>query len=234
VLRKLEEDFPKIKIYEGPIRADDVEGNKLLRSKIRTATAHHFGSVPGRTAIVEGYCDGFVIGGGINRVMTDGHSAAMANMPFFLQLVGTGMTTALTLHLGAVLSHAQWPAITCHELYSHPLLTERIDVVGGYARVPEAPGLGVEIDEAALAKYRVEKADLSLPKRLVRYRRVNGVSVYFADNSHSTAPMWNYFRTNNQPLFERGVTTELLDDDGSPAFADLHKRALEAPVLTRE
>lgn len=234
VLRKLEEDFPKIKIYEGPIRADDVEGNKLLRSKIRTATAHHFGSVPGRTAIVEGYCDGFVIGGGINRVMTDGHSAAMANMPFFLQLVGTGMTTALTLHLGAVLSHAQWPAITCHELYSHPLLTERIEVVGGYARVPEAPGLGVEIDEAALAKYRVEKADLSLPKRLVRYRRANGVSVYFADNSHSTAPMWNYFRTNNQPLFERGVTTELLDDDGSPAFADLHKRALEAPVLTRE
>jgi L-alanine-DL-glutamate epimerase-like enolase superfamily enzyme len=234
VLRKLEEDFPKIKIYEGPIRADDVEGNKLLRSKIRTATAHHFGSVPGRTAIIEGYCDGFVIGGGVNRVMTDAHSSAIANMPFFLQMVGTGLTTTLALHLGAVLSHAQWPAITCHELYSHSLLTERIEVVGGYARVPEAPGLGVEIDENAIAKYRVEKADLSLPKRLVRYSRPNGLNVYFADDSHSTSVMWNYFSRGNQPIFERGVTTTLLDDDGSPEFADLHKRALIAPVLSRE
>lgn len=234
VLRKLEEDFPKIKIYEGPIRADDVPGNKLLRSQIRTATAHHFGSVPGRTAIGEGYCDGFVIGGGLNRVMANGQSSATANMPFFLQLVGTGLTTLTALHLGAVLSHAQWPAITCHELYTHPLLKERIDVVGGYARVPEAPGLGMEIDEDALAKYRVEKADLALPKRLVKYSRPNGVNVYFADDSHSTSSVWDYFRHANQPLFERGVKTELLDDDGSSAFADLHKQALIAPVMTRE
>jgi hypothetical protein len=138
------------------------------------------------------------------------------------------------LHVGAVLSHAQWPAITCHELYSHSLLSKRIDVVGGYARVPEAPGLGVEIDEAALAKYRVEKADLSLPKRLIRYSRANGVNVYFADDSHNTAPMWTYFSQGNQPVYERGVTTTLLDDDGSPAFAELHKQAQLGPVLSRQ
>jgi L-alanine-DL-glutamate epimerase-like enolase superfamily enzyme len=234
VLRKLEEDFPKIKIFEGPIRANDVEGNKLLRSKIRTATAHHFGSVPGRTAIIEGYCDGFVIGGGINRIMADGQSSAMANMPFFLQMVGTGLTSTLALHVGAVLSHAQWPAITCHELYSHPLLTERIEVVGGYARVPEAPGLGVEIDEAAIAKYRVEKTDFSLPKQLIRYSRANGVNVYFADDSNNTMTIRNYFSQGNQPVFERGVTTTLLDDDGSPAFAELHRRAQMGPVWSRE
>ena len=234
VLRKLEEDFPKIKIFEGPIRADDVPGNKLLRSKIRTAIAHHYGSVPGRTAIGEGYCDGFVIGGGVRRVMADGQASAMANMPFFLQMVGTGLTTTMALHVGAVLTHAQWPAITCHELYTHALLSKRIDVLGGYARVPEAPGLGVEIDEAALAKYRVEKADLTLPKRLVKYSRPCGVNVYFADDSHSTSTMWNYFSLGNQPLFERGVKTELVEDDGSPAFADLRARALVAPVLSRD
>jgi L-alanine-DL-glutamate epimerase-like enolase superfamily enzyme len=233
VLRKLEEDFPKIKIYEGPIRADDVPGNKLLRSQIRTATAHHFGSIPGRTAIVEGYCDGFVIGGGVSRTMADGQASAMANMPFFLQMVGTGLTTTMALHLGAVLTHAQWPAITCHELYSHPLITQRPDVIGGYARVPEAPGLGVEIDEAMVAKYRVDQADLTLPRRLIRYSRANGVNVYFANNSHNTSQMWGYFALGNQPLFERGVTTELLDDDGSPSFAELHAQAQVAPVLTR-
>jgi hypothetical protein len=234
VLRKLEEAFPKIKVFEGPIRADDVAGNKLLRSQIRTATAHHFGSVPGRTAIGEGYCDGFVIGGGLQRVMANGHASAMANMPFFLQMVGTGLTTSMALHLGATLSHAQWPAITCHELFTHPLVTERIDVLGGYARVPEAPGLGVELDEAAVAKYRVEKADHTVPKRLVRYSRTNGVNVYFGDDWPSVTKMRAYFTQGNQPSFERGVTTTLVEDDGSPAFAELYRKVLQAPVLSRE
>jgi L-alanine-DL-glutamate epimerase-like enolase superfamily enzyme len=233
VLRSLEEEFPKIKIYEGPIRADDVPGNKLLRSKIRTATAHHYGSVPGRTAIGEGYCDGFVIGGGVSRVMADGLAAAMANMPFFLQLVGTGLTTTLALHLGAVLTHAQWPAVTCHELYEHNLLTHRIDVIGGHAQAPDAPGLGVEIDEAALAKYRVDQADFTLPRRLVKFSRACGVKVYFANDSHHTSEMWRYFSLGNQPVFERGNHTELLDDDSSKEFADLFARAAVAPVLTR-
>lgn len=234
VLRQLEEEFPKIKIYEGPIAADDIEGNRLLRQKIRTAIAHHYGSIPPRTAIIEGYCDGFVMAGGVSKVVQGGITAATANMPFFLQMVGTGLTTTMMLHLGAVLTHAQWPAITCHELYEHPLLTERIEVVGGHGQAPDAPGLGVEIDEAALEKYRVEEADLSLPRRLVKFTRACGVSVYFADNSHSTSPMWNYFRTANQPVFEWGNHTELLEDDGSAEFADLHARALVAPVLTAE
>jgi hypothetical protein len=46
--------------------------------------------------------------------------------------------------------------------------------------------------------------------------------------------MWSYFSQGNQPLFERGVTTTLLDDDGSPSFAELHKQAQVAPVLSRE
>jgi len=233
VLRALEEEFPKIKIYEGPIRADDVAGNKLLRSQIRTATAHHYGTIPGHVAIGEGYCDGFVIGGGVSQIKAEGAASAMANMPFFLQMVGTGLTTTLALHCGAVLSHAQWPAVTCHELYEHSLLTKRIDVIGGHAQVPEAPGLGVEIDEAALEKYRVDKANLELPRRLVKFSRACGVNVYFANDSHHTSEMWRYFSLNNQPVFERGNHTELLDDDGSAGFADLYKRAAVAPVLTK-
>lgn len=232
VLRELENDFPKIALWEGPIHAHDVAGNRLLREKVRTPVAHHYGSIPGGTAITTGYCDGFVVAGGVSNVMRSGVSSATANMPFFLQMVGTGLTVAMSLHLGAVLSHAQWPAINCHELYEHNLLKKRIDVIGGFAQVPEAPGLGVEVDEAALETYRVEKADLSLPKRLIKYSRANGVTIYFPDNSFSGgSAMWNYFRTANQPLYERGVTTELVDDDGSKEFADLRARALQAPVL---
>ncbi len=234
VLRELETDFPKIALWEGPIHAHDVAGNRLLREKVRTPIAHHYGSIPGGTAITTGYCDGFVVAGGVSNVMKSGISSATANMPFFLQMVGTGLTTTMSLHLGAVLSHAQWPGINCHELYEHNLLSQRIEVVGGFAAVPDAPGLGVEIDEGALEKYRVDEADLSLPPRLIKYSRANGINIYFSDNSFSGGShMWNYFRTANGPLYERGVNTELLDDDGSKEFADLRARATQAPVMTR-
>jgi len=233
VLRELETDFPKISIFEGPIRATDLPGNRLLREKIRTPIAHHYGSVPPGAAIAEGYCDGFVMAGGVSKIVTGGAACATANMPFFLQMVGTGLTTAMMLHLGATLSHAQWPAITCHELYEHPLIERRFDVTGGYAKAPEEPGLGVKPDEDALERYRVDKADFSLPRKIVRYSRPNGVEVYFADDSFSRSVMWNYFSTGNQPLYERGVFTELLFDDGTQEFADLYARAKHAPVLRR-
>jgi L-alanine-DL-glutamate epimerase-like enolase superfamily enzyme len=41
VLLELERDFPKIKVFEGPIRIDDVAGNRSLRARLRTPTAHH-------------------------------------------------------------------------------------------------------------------------------------------------------------------------------------------------
>lgn len=233
ILRKLEEDFAKIKIFEGPINAKDVMGNKLLRSQIRTATAHHYGSVPGHVAIGEGYCDGFVIAGGISRILNDGRAAAMANMPFFLQMVGTGLTATMALHLGSILSHAQWPYVTCHELFQHPVITQRPDVVGGYAKAPDGPGLGVEVDEAAIEQYRVDEANLTLPARLVKYIRPSGVSVYFANTWEATQGMRAYFHQGNQPVFERGVTTEYLEDDGSAEFADMLERTKQGPVVTR-
>jgi L-alanine-DL-glutamate epimerase-like enolase superfamily enzyme len=233
VLHELETDFPKISIFEGPIRADDLPGNRLLREKIRTPIAHHYGTIPPRSAIQNGYCDGFVMAGGVSKIVDGGASCATHNLPFFLQMVGTGLTTTMALHLGAVLSHAQWPAITCHELYQHSLLENRLDVVGGYAQTPDEPGLGVTVDEAALETYCVDEAELALPRRMVRYSRPCGVEVYFADDSHNTSDMWKYFATGNQPLYERGVRTELLDDDGSRSFEDLYTRAKVAPVLTR-
>lgn len=233
VLRELEENFPKIKIYEGPIRADDVAGNRLLRNKIRTATAHHYGAVPGRTAMAEGYCDGFVIGGGVSQIINDGLASATANMPFFLQMVGTGLTTTLALHLGAVLTHAQWPAVTCHELYEHNLLTKRIEVLGGHAQAPDAPGLGIEIDETALERYRIEQADLTVPRHLVKFSRACGVQVYFADTTHNTSPFWAFFAKNNQPVFEWGNQTEYLPDDGTPEFDEIHRKASVAPLFSK-
>ena len=175
-----------------------------------------------------GVCDGWVLGGGVSRITSQASTAAEVNMPFFLQMVGAGPTTALSLHLSAVLTQAQWPTITCHELYEHHLLTERIPVIGGHARVPESPGLGVEMDENILEKYRVDKADHTLPRRLIQTIRPGGVNLYFTNSGQ----MWTFYQGGNHPVDEWGCHTELLDDDGSTDFNDLYLQATESPVVT--
>jgi len=231
LLRELEATFPKIKIFEDPLPRNDAAGNRFLRTQIESAIAHHYGIIPPREGLeMGGVCDGWILGGGVSQIMNQGATCAQLNMPFFLQMVGAGPTTALSLHLSAVLTHAQWPTITCHELYEHCLFTERIPVLGGHARVPEEPGLGIEMDEAALERYRVEKADHTLPRRLTKVIRPGNVNIYFANS----AQKWTFFGSGNQPVDDWGCSTELLDDDGSTEFADLHQRASQAPVITLE
>ena len=229
VLRELEESFPKIKIFEDPIKRNDASGNRYMRTQIRTAIAHHYGTIPPREGIeMGGVCDGWVVGGGVSSIAKQGATAAALNMPFFLQMVGAGPTMAMSLHLSAVLVQAQWPTINCHELYEHNLLRSRIPVVDGHARVPEEPGLGIEMDEEAIETYRVEKADHELPRRLIKVIRASGMNVYFAN----TKQKWVFFGDGNLPVDEWGSATEYLDDDGSLGFEELFKRASEAPVLT--
>ena len=234
VLTALEEEFSKIKIFEGPIPVDDIDGNRRLRSVLRTQIAHHYNSQGRHGAARSEHCDGYVIGGGITSISRAGHFAGAARMPFFLQMVGTGLTTSLCLHLGSVLASARWPAVTVHELYDHNLLTARIPVSGGFATVPTAPGLGVEVDESALNHYRVDQANLNLPRRLICYRRPSGLTVYFAAKASPESSMWNYFADGNQPAYERGVFTELIEDDGSSDFQRLYEQTMVGPVVDTE
>ncbi|NKB71325.1 MAG: enolase [Candidatus Latescibacteria bacterium] len=231
LLRELEETFPKIKIFEDPIPRHDASGNHYMRTQIKSSIAHHYGVIGPREGLeMGGVCDGWILGGGVGQIMRQAAVCAGVNMPFFLQMVGAAPTTALSLHISAVSPQAQWPTITCHELYEHSLLKERMPVVGGHARVPEAPGLGIELDEEALERYRVDKADHDLPRRLIKVLRPGGVNVYFANS----AQKWTFFGNGNQPVDEWGSRTELIDDDGSAEFDRLHGQASESPVLTAE
>src|SRR6266567_1180073 len=131
----------RVAIYESPIMQRDVEGHRQLRRKTTRPLALHFGDPPFPTVIRDEVCDGFVVGGGAASVLRQGHLAAAFEKPFWLQLVGTGLTTLMSLHLGAVLPFAQWPSVNCLNNYSDDLLAEPIPIQGGYARTPDAPGL---------------------------------------------------------------------------------------------
>ena len=237
IIKKLEK-YERVAMYETPIPQHDVLGNRQIRAVSNRPIAMHFGSPPYMTHVREEVCDGYVVCAGKSQVMRQGMLSAEAQMPFWLQLVGNGLTTTWAAHLGAVLTHATWPTITCMNLYSHQLLKKKINVVGGYHEVPNGPGLGVEIDENAVTKYRVNDktlkkfSDEGAPYDRPDPRIIN--SVVYTDGScihmGRSGQGYSYFGTGNGPAYAEGVRLVARPDDGSKEWAALYKRALEHPV----
>lgn len=213
LIRRLEDKYRQLAMVETPIPQNDVAGNALLRQKIASPIAMHFGNPPFMTAVREGVCDGFVIGGGASRVIKQGALAAEANLPFWLQLVGSGLTTMWGVHLGAVLSHARWPAIPCVNIWAHPLI-KNFNVKGGHIRVPNAPGLGVELDWDVIERYRVDPDFKLAEKRQIHtICWPDGRETHYADGRYR-----DDFLAGRLTGFLPGIRLELKLDDGSEAF----------------
>ena len=222
VLAELER-FAHIAIFESPIPQEDVQGNRFLRSQTRVPIAMHYGSPPIFTALKEDVCDGFVIGGGASAVLRQAAVAAAADKVFWLQLVGTGITATWAVHLAAVLSHARWPAVNCHQLFEHALIRPAMTVGNGLAAVPDAPGLGVELDAEAIDRFRVPARDKPYPAPglLLAIRWPSGANSYYAHAQQ----YWDDFLGGRLPLFAKGVRLERIADDGSEQWRALQQRA---------
>ena len=225
LIKKLER-YENVAMFETPIPQEDILGNRQIRQAVNRPVAMHFGSPPFVTAVREEVCDGFVIGGGKSMTMRQGQCAAEVSMPFWLQIVGNGLTTTWDAHLGSVLTHARWPAISCINMYSHHLLTEPVQVINGHQRVPDKPGLGVEVDEAAVEQYRVPQEVLDEHARQGQLythpkpRLIN--TIVYPDGTciHMDYP-------NVPGTYVEGVRTEIWEDDGSQEWQSLYKRVLE-------
>ncbi len=231
VLREMAK-YPHVKIYESPIPQGDVAGNRYLRAQTCVPIAMHVGNPPLMTALYEDVCDGFVVCGGVSQVLHEAHVIAQANKVFWLQLVGTGLTATLSLHLAAVCSHARWPAVNCHNLYEHTLLkrTSKMDplrVHGGYAQVPAGPGLGVEVDWDAVERFRIQPIakPYPYPNLLMRLAWPSGAVDYYAHGLQ----YWDDFLSGRRPVFSPGVRLEIVPDDGSAEWRRLYGEALKKP-----
>lgn len=222
--------FPQLSHVEGPIPQEDVDGNRRLTEELDVPVALHYGNPDTMTMLEEPMCDGFVVGGSASSVRDAASVTAMADRPFWLQLVGTGITAAFSLHCGGAFARAEWPAINCHQLYEHDLLVDSIPVEDGYAPVPEEPGLGHEIDMDAVERFRCEKPkERPNPPRLIESNWPDGPTIYFAEDEVNF--MIHSAMDEEMPYFERGVRTRLVPDDGSRAWDEMHERVLKDPVV---
>ena len=225
------ERYPQIDIYETPIPQGDVAGNRAICEATRVNIALHYGSPPPSVVVREKCADGFVIGGGTSSLFRQASFAAEADLPFWLQLVGTGITAAFSLHCGGVLSHAIWPAVNCHQLYQYSMLTEDIVVTDGFSKVPDTPGLGYELDRDAVAKLRVEKpTERPDPPRMLETRWPDGRIMYTGSHGQVNFIL-RYSARGKTPFFEKGVTTRPFLDDGSTRWKELYEKTADGPLL---
>lgn len=103
--------------------------------------------------------DGFNFNGGLAKFQQMDAIASAANMPTFHgSEVDLGILEAMYLHQAACAPSCVWPSdIFGRMIREHDLLKEPLRFEPPYAYCPRGPGLGVELDTAALEKYSIRR-----------------------------------------------------------------------------
>jgi hypothetical protein len=215
-------------LFEDPVPKDDIVSQRAIREQARRPIATHFREELFVQQMRENAIDGYVVDGGVTRGLNLGTTLASHNKNFFLQYCGTGITLAMSLHVASVLTHARWPAVTMSSSFQEDLLAEPIRLVGGFARVPDGPGLGVQVDDGALDRLRV--ATNAIPELA---DRIYSVTVSPGRVRHYTTPaqLWADFELNGTlPVQAPGTSLAVREDDGSRDFRALFDRVSRAPL----
>ena len=114
--------------------------------------------------------------GGIGDSLIRGFACGKANLQVIIQLTGGTLTKALALHMGAVLPTMTGHSVNLDDQYEEDI-TERIPVIEGFSPVPEGPGLGIEVDEDALARVAANQPT-EIPKHVGVLHMPGGHKIY--------------------------------------------------------
>ncbi|MCZ6679217.1 MAG: mandelate racemase/muconate lactonizing enzyme family protein [Candidatus Poribacteria bacterium] len=233
ILRELEK-IPVVKGVEEPIFAYDIEGWRRLHQEIRIPFYLHGVGVLSEpasrqpsgpwTGLRAGDFEGALCSHeNIRSALAAGWTFAAANTPILLQYVGTGITAAFACNLGAVMPTATLPGVTASHTYEDDLIVEAHTVQRGFMKVPEGPGLGVELDEDAVKRYSQMPAP-ELPRYLSVVTLPGGLKHYYRNLQQAERLM----KQGVDESFAPGVRLDEWEDDGSDAFDRLWKRLQES------
>lgn len=147
-----------VSVFEDPMLKNNLEWYRILREKTHIPIALHLGAPAGVLAALKAECIDYVnLGGSALQVRQAAALAAAADVPCWVQMGGLclGVLAAYSVHLQSTLENATLP---CDELpftRQADVLAGGLALENGHFRVPEGPGLGVEIDMEVVERYRV-------------------------------------------------------------------------------
>ncbi len=95
--------------------------------------------------------------GGLGAVMEGARVCESLGMKINLacKIAESSIATAAVLHLGAVLPSLDWGVSLSNQYLADDIVAEPPAIVEGHARLPPGPGLGIEVDEGRVDRYRV-------------------------------------------------------------------------------
>jgi galactonate dehydratase len=196
----------------------DIDGWRRLRERTRIPLIMHVPSLGGLQEIIHGVADAYMVGeSGIGDSLMRGFAYGKANVQTIIQLTGGTLTKALALHLAAVLPTATGHSINLDDQYEEDIVKERIPVIEGFSPVPEGAGLGIEVDEAALARVAANEP-YTIPKHIGVLHLRGGHKLY-TPSFPSVSQL-----TGREEGTIRGLKVELWEDDGSAEFARVYER----------
>ena len=235
LLDKLER-FPVAGCFEDPLPPGDIQGYIELRKRSRLPVVLHHFPTNATYEVLMKPADAYMLGHQvIGEAVRRAGLFAADNSPFMLQNVGGNITRAMTAHMMAAFPSANFHFISTTETWKSDVVTERLDPVNGFVRVPESPGLGVTLDRDELD--RLKRLELPPQERwIIRSRFENGARMYnIADPEDSIFMVRPDRKRGMVPMrYDAPITTEYWDDDGSDAYRDMFARIeREGVVLER-
>ncbi|MCW5982408.1 MAG: hypothetical protein KIT09_30255 [Bryobacteraceae bacterium] len=147
-------------VYEDPFDKSDYEGYRRLRKEVSGHVALHLGDPKAMIrAIREDACSVLNTGGnpGMASFVANSYMAGAAGMPVWHGSGNDcGIVDASYLHSCAASPNCTLPSDILSFLREDDLIVEPIEIRNSYAHAPDRPGLGVELDEDAVRKYRFQ------------------------------------------------------------------------------
>ena len=220
IVAEIERNYPVVGFIEDPLPWADIDGWRTLRQKTQLPLIMHNPQLGGMQEVLHGTADIYMIGGRIGDTMQKGFAYGQANIQTLLQQSGNTLMKAFTLHQAAVLPTATAHIITLDDQYEDDITTSQLLPTGGFCRVPEGAGLGVEVDE--------EKLKQAAQRQHIPKLDVIGV-IHLPDGRK--------YYTRGEPNVEkltgfeegalRGIYFERLVKDESPDFERVQKRLEE-------
>jgi len=217
IVKELQRDYPLVAYIEDPLPKDDLDGWRELRRKSDIPLVMHGTPLGGIQEVLLGLADAYMVGGSIGDILATGMALGKANVPVILQFEGGTLGKAMAMHLASVLPSHTAHSINLDDQYEEDITTERIPVIDGCSPVPQAPGLGYEVDEAALARLAAQK--LVEPPRHLGILHMPSGNTYYGKSYVSPSTL-----VGRQEGAVRGFHSELWEDDGTEAFEHLYQR----------
>ena len=217
IINELEKNHPIVGYIEDPLPWTDIDGWRKLRERTRIPLIMHVPQLGGIQEVIQGCADIYMIGGGIGTTLMKGFAYGQANIQVLIQQSGGTLMKALTLHQAAVLPSATAHTINLDDQYSEDITTERIPVIEGFSQVPEAPGLGFEVDEDAIARFA--SGTPLTTGRIIGILSLAGGHTFYTPRSLNVAGLTGY-----EEGAIRGIHFEKWEDDGSSEFNRIYER----------